>query len=153
MDALRMVSRMHEPANCAMAPVGVRMSKILIVDDDKVSCTLLARLLSSEGYDVDWVTSGAEAFAYGEPKFPKLLISDWLLKDGLGGLEVARTLIGRWPQLRVLFITGMPVAQLHSETQGLPVIGILEKPLNFDELLDKVGKFFGSGNVQAEGPK
>lgn len=36
-------------------------ARILIADDDEVSCQFFAKVLKGEGYQVDWVRTGEEA--------------------------------------------------------------------------------------------
>ena len=43
-------------------------TRILIVDDDTVSCQLFAKVLTAEGYAVDWVTNGEEALSRVAPR-------------------------------------------------------------------------------------
>ncbi len=116
------------------------MASLLIVDDDDACCRALARLLTMDGHEVAWVTTAPEALATGRTKEPDILICDWLLKKGPDGANVARSLLDICPQMRIVFITGLPTDELRQETKDLPVIDILPKPLGLDGLLNLVGE-------------
>ena len=111
------------------------MAKLLILDDDEVCCTMLARLLASEGHEVQCATSGQDALNLAENEAPDLLMCDWILNDGLQGMVVATKLHARWPRMRIIFMTGLPADELREETKALPVVHILEKPLLLDHML------------------
>lgn len=114
------------------------MARIVVIDDDHTSCSALARLLMGEGHEVDWFTSGEEAISQCLQREPQFLICDWILENGLEGASVARAIWIRWPLVRIIFITGLPVEQLSLQNPELPVIHIFEKPVLFDELLGLV---------------
>lgn len=119
------------------------MARVIIIDDDHASCLALARLLSGDGHEVDWFTSGEEVMRHGLQVEPNLLICDWILENGLEGLTVARAFWNRWPRLHIFFITGLPVEQLPREAYQLPLVRIFEKPLPLDDLLALVGQLAG----------
>lgn len=66
--------------------------RILLIEDDRTSGKVLARLLEQAGYEhVHWVTSAEKAFfVVYETRFDVVLI-DWML-PGVNGLEFARHL-------------------------------------------------------------
>ena len=64
--------------------------KILVADDDPVSCRLLDRLLRKWGYEVIAVRSGTEAWEVLQADHaPRLALLDWMM-PGLDGLEICR---------------------------------------------------------------
>jgi diguanylate cyclase (GGDEF)-like protein len=64
--------------------------KVLIADDDPVSCSILERKLSSWGYDVVVCADGISAWeALRSKGAPRLAILDWMM-PGLSGLEICR---------------------------------------------------------------
>ena len=82
--------------------------RILIADDDRVSCHLLRVTLASWGYDVTVCTTGADAWqALQEEGAPQLAILDWEMPD-LDGPDVCRRLrqrgTGRYTY--VILLTG-----------------------------------------------
>ena len=65
------------------------LPRILIVDDDTMSQTLLKSALKSEGYDFAVARNGQEALdLYGQDFFP-IIITDWMMPE-MDGLELCR---------------------------------------------------------------
>ncbi len=66
------------------------MSKVLIADDDQISCKLLSGLLAKWGYQAEIVHNGVDARRdLMKPDAPQLAILDWMM-PGLTGLEVIK---------------------------------------------------------------
>ncbi|NOY78395.1 MAG: response regulator, partial [Calditrichaeota bacterium] len=61
--------------------------KVLIVDDDKLICWSLEKVLSKEGYDVTYVHLANEALIEIFKDPPDIILLDLLLPD-LSGVEV-----------------------------------------------------------------
>lgn len=120
-------------------------ARILILDDDPVARDIFARVLKAEGYEVCAAGTAQEAIEAGENFEPQVLLSDWMLKEELDGLDVARTLSHRWPDLRIYFITGLPADHLRGQLNGLSICKIYEKPTQFDPLLSDLEAQFGAG--------
>jgi len=77
---------------------------LLLVDDDRELCAMLAEYLSHEGYSVDSVHSAEAALQALEQSVPDLLVLD-IMMPGMSGLELLQQLR---PRLRVpvLMLTG-----------------------------------------------
>ncbi|MEO8892294.1 MAG: response regulator, partial [Coleofasciculaceae cyanobacterium] len=67
------------------------MKKILVVDDDRTMRTVLTRYLENRGYQVEQVTSGAEALVAVAKNPPDLVVSDVMMPE-MDGLEFCRRL-------------------------------------------------------------
>jgi CheY-like chemotaxis protein len=83
-------------------------SRILVADDDRVTCDLLKEVLEKEGYSVRTVLSGEDAIEQGKESPSDLLICDIKMK-GLDGLDVLRAFKQFSPDTSVILITGFPV--------------------------------------------
>ena len=114
------------------------MARVLIVDDDPVCTMFLSRFLVKDGHEVKTTTRGEEAIRIGGEWFPDILVADWLLKSEHDGVDVARGLHRLCPDMRIIFMTGLPADQLQDSLQGLPVLRVLEKPLQVDGLLHEI---------------
>ncbi|MEP5568926.1 MAG: response regulator transcription factor [Halioglobus sp.] len=66
-------------------------SRVLIIDDDKELCALLAQYLDLQGFEVDSVHDGADAISHLQHKQYDALVLDVML-PGLMGLDVLRKL-------------------------------------------------------------
>ena len=66
--------------------------KVLIAEDDPVSCSVLNAFLSRWGYEVVVATDGTEAWEIlHQPEAPRLAILDWIM-PGITGVDICRRL-------------------------------------------------------------
>lgn len=107
-----------------------RRVKVLLVEDDDDTPMLLAELLSDE-FDVSTAADGALALELLEQTSPDVLVTDESL-PGIQGTALAKTVKERWPQIRVVLVSGYT---------RLPGSGacdvVLNKPVDV-EVLSKV---------------
>src|ERR1700746_1394467 len=81
--------------------------KILIADDDPVSCRLLDRLLLKWGYEVIAAHDGAEAWEVLQAEnSPRVALLDWMM-SGIDGLEICRRVRARsaHPYVYIMLLT------------------------------------------------
>jgi two-component system cell cycle sensor histidine kinase/response regulator CckA len=106
---------------------------ILVIEDDSSVRSLVERLLAAKGYTVISAHDPNDATAvieqHGKP--PDLLISDIIL-DGQTGVDYARTLKQQYPQLKIIFMTGLAHRAPAALRAGLGPV--LHKPFGADEL-------------------
>lgn len=117
---------------------GVFVARILVVDDDANSVAFLRILLRDAGHIVHAVVSSREALSSSSEFTPDVLLTDWLLKDGSDGLNVARSLRAANPALRVVLMSGMPSHELDRQLADMPAAVAIEKPLDLELLLKLV---------------
>jgi DNA-binding NtrC family response regulator len=80
---------------------------VLLVEDDPLILESTADLLAGSGCDVLRACSFAEAMQLLEAgPVPPVVVTDISLADGSSGLDLARTVAERWPQTRVLIVSG-----------------------------------------------
>jgi putative two-component system response regulator len=68
--------------------------RVLVVDDDPVTLTIVGEDLRHYGYEVTVASSGAEAFDLVRTGRYRLIVSDWLM-PGMDGLELCREIRNR----------------------------------------------------------
>jgi CheY-like chemotaxis protein len=109
---------------------------VLLVEDDDGVRSLAATILRGCGYTVVEARHGDEALAVADRHDGPfgLLVTD-VVMPGLGGRELADRLADRWPQLRVLFLSGYGV-----DAAGVPGAKLLQKPFTAAELARRVRK-------------
>jgi DNA-binding response OmpR family regulator len=78
--------------------------RVLIVEDDHVIGTGLVTALESNGYLVEWATSGSDALDHCHLRAPDLVLLDLGLPD-LDGTEVCRRLRRVAPDARIVMLT------------------------------------------------
>ena len=114
--------------------------RVLVVEDEVPVRVLVVRVLANSGYQVRAAGSGLEAelILEGGGFQPDLLLTDVVLPGGSNGRQVAETLVARFPELRVIFMSGYTTnAVVHGGIVDEDV-AFLEKPFSPEMLLRKV---------------
>ena len=110
---------------------------VLLVDDESVVLSMMARALLMAGHAVHTASSGPDALARAEelPRPPDLVVTD-LRMDPMGGAELAGLLFGRGLASRFLFISGYGPAGEYNQEYG----PFLPKPFSPDDLVAAVSR-------------
>ena len=105
---------------------------VLLVEDDPAVAALTRQMLESIGLSVTHASSAAEALQ-ALPATPGIdvVFSDVMMPGGVSGVELAREVARRWPDLPVVLTTGYIEAARTAVTEGLEV---LVKPYSVDAL-------------------
>jgi PAS domain S-box-containing protein len=129
-----------EATNAANPPGGTEV--ILLVEDEAAVREVLGRMLRSFGYTVVQAGSVAEAMEVAEETYASGRRFDLVLTDvvmpGESGRALAERLAERWPELRVLYMSGYTDDEilrrglLQSDTR------FLQKPFTSDRLAEVV---------------
>jgi two-component system, cell cycle response regulator len=113
-------------------PTAVR--SILLVDDDGVSRSVLAKMLSSRGYTVLEAESGGQALKlFARPEAPRMAVVDWNM-GSINGPELCRILRGRSPYVYVVLTTAREGRRPLIEAMNSGADGYMQKPIDADEL-------------------
>lgn len=110
------------------------MKKILVVEDEIRGLTVIRKGLTRRGYEIAVAANGPEAIDKGRGFEPDVLLTDWLLKGEQNGLAVAETLRDWYPQLIVIFFSGLPMESLQAAARHLHPCTYLEKPFGLGKL-------------------
>lgn len=116
---------------------------ILLVEDDQVLLQLSKELLHELGYKVLATASPKEALEIAMDVQTKidLLITDVVMPD-MNGKELAETLQGQLPELKVLFTSGYTANVIASKNVLDDGINFLQKPLSIHTLAKKLQEIF-----------
>jgi PAS domain S-box-containing protein len=112
------------------------LGRVLVVEDDTLVAELAASMLGELGFETIVAHSAKEALdrlAGGEK--PKIIFSDIVMPGGISGIELARKVRDRFPELPILLTTGY--SEQVAGTHGFPV---LQKPYELDSLAAALGK-------------
>jgi DNA-binding NtrC family response regulator len=120
------------------------MADILVLDDELDAVVLLKRLFEAKGYQVFGFTEEEEALAHARANSVDLAIIDIRLKK-IRGVEVLEELKKIIPHLRAILLTGYPTLETAQKGFELGVSEYLVKPVDIDELEEKVEKILSSG--------
>jgi signal transduction histidine kinase/CheY-like chemotaxis protein len=119
------------PAVTDLAPAAAP-ARILLVEDDGEVAEATQELLRDIGFETRWAQNGAEALALAEGNAGiDLVLSDVVMPGGVSGLDLARTLRERRPQLPVILGTGYTRYAPQAMSEGFELI---EKPYRRDAL-------------------
>ena len=109
---------------------------MLIVEDDQLVAELAAGMLGELGFEATVTHSAKEALerlAGGER--PKLIFSDIVMPGGISGIELARKVRERFPELPILLTTGYS-----EEVGGRTASRCFRSPMSCDSLATALGK-------------
>jgi len=127
----------HGRENAQPRDAGAKaLGRVLVVEDDTFVAELAAEMLGEIGFETAIVHSAKEALerlAAGDR--PKLVFTDVVMPGGITGIELARKLRDRFPELPILLTTGY--SEQVSATQGFPV---LQKPYEMNALANAIGE-------------
>jgi len=111
------------------------LGRVLIVEDDMLLAELAAGMFAELGYEGVIAHSAKEALeqlAGGDR--PKLIFSDVVMPGGISGIELARKVRNRFPELPILLTTGY--SEEVGGSHGFPV---LQKPYEMGALASALG--------------
>jgi len=117
---------------------------VLLVDDEEEFVTTLAERLRLRGIAVRMSTDGEEALRMMEIDPPQVVVLD-VLMPGLGGLEVLKRIKADFPRIKVILLTGQGSTWDGIQGMRMGVFDYLMKPLNIDELIEKIREAVNSG--------
>jgi len=123
--------------------------QILIVDDDRGFCRLIAEILVSQGYQVDWASHALQAFKLAQRNYYELFIID-VRMPFISGIKLAAGLKEQFPGARILLVTAFADDALKERAAqlGVPLLG---KPFTNEKFLSLVANmakaFSPAGNI------
>ncbi|MDZ7695925.1 MAG: response regulator [Deltaproteobacteria bacterium] len=126
------------------------MAKILVLDDEKDACDLIERVLSS-AHKVNTFTEEQDAIDFAGHGDVDLAILDIKLKT-MSGVDVLEKLKKDNPDLKAIMLTGYPTVETARRSLTLGAHEYLVKPIDIDELEQKVKKVLTTQKKKSKGP-
>lgn len=114
-------------------------AKILVVDNDKDMCWLIASILREEGYSVDNAYDGESAFLKINQHNYEILVLDYKL-SGLSGLSILERVNQINPSNETIMISAFGNQAVRTKAKELGAYAFLDKPFNIDRLKKMVKK-------------
>lgn len=114
-----------------------RPVRVLVVEDDLVSCALVEGYLAEAGYDVLAVSDGGDALEELSRNAFDLLILDINIPT-LSGLEVFEIMLQKGMETPALFITGIGGTDVEMQSLEMGAAGFLRKPIRKEVLLPRI---------------
>ena len=121
----------------------MRKKQILVAEDHAITRENIALVLQDEGYDVLVATDGEEAVMLFTNFKPDLVLTD-LSMPKLNGIGVLTHVKQVLPHLPVSMITATAILNDEQEARSLGVDDFLTKPLDFDDLLERITRLLNS---------
>ena len=128
----------------------MKKSKIVVVDDDAVTCAVLSVLLNAQGFEVSTAKDAAAAFPLVRQEHPNLVILD-VNMPGRDGLSVL------WEFRHDPDLKDMPVLMLTNEAKfkaaalafDLGASGYMTKPFTRESVQTKIAELLGERTAGA----
>ena len=106
--------------------------RVLVVDDEPMLCDLACSWLEASGYVATGFTNGVDALQALENAAFDVLFTDLIMPGSMSGIDLARRVTERWPQVRVMVTSG------YSNELGAVAVhhwSLLSKPYRREELV------------------
>jgi len=133
--------------------------RILLVDDNASAREVLGDMVRRLGLDVDVCDSGDQALerlrqAMQEGRPHHVLLTDWKM-PGMDGITFARHALSMPPEHRpcVLLVTAFGREEALKAAEGLPLAGVINKPVTPSTLVDTLGRVLGEDVPAATSPR
>jgi DNA-binding NtrC family response regulator len=114
--------------------------KILVVEDDPVTRTILEKKLSREGYEVEVAINGVEAMESVSRSYYDVVITDMMMPGGVDGMEVMEYTRAKHERTEIIMMTAYATVDHAVEAMKKGAADYLEKPINFHELILRLEK-------------
>ena len=122
------------PEKTRPSPHGTQNGRtILVADDERQICEMLAKFLTSRGFRVHTAQDGPSALALAELERPQLIVLD-IHMPGMSGVEVLRRLRAKHYAGGVMMLTGSEDNALLKEALDLGSIDIIGKPADLERI-------------------
>ncbi len=111
--------------------------KVLLVDDEEEFVAALLERLSIRNINAEGASTGEEALSkFSGTKFNVVLLD--VKMPGMSGLDVMENIKSMCPGVKIILITGYGSAQLGEEGLEKGAYHYFTKPINIDDLVDKI---------------
>jgi CheY-like chemotaxis protein len=118
---------------------------ILVVEDDNAIRETLRAILKDEGYPVAVAANGREALEHLEREGPPALCIVDLVMPVMNGWELCAELALRPHLARVPVLLVSANSHLQAPPVGLETVHLMQKPIDFDRLLEYVEQYCAAG--------
>jgi signal transduction histidine kinase len=108
---------------------------VLVVDDQKMICDVVDRLLTLKGHEVTQANTGEEALEIADHRSFDIAFTDLGLPD-ISGYEVAEGLRSRYAEMPIVLMTGHTEREIDGETIDM----VIDKPFKIEKIEDAIHK-------------
>ncbi len=109
-------------------------ASVLVVDDNAELRVAVARQLTELGYVAVEAADGPAALMILNTRPVDLLFTDVVMPGGMSGFDLARLVLGRWPQMKAVITTAYPELEPAGDSTTAGKLRRLLKPYRKGEL-------------------
>ena len=129
----------------------VKMSDILIVDDERDIRELISDILEDEGYTTRLAGNSDQAMKEVQSEQPALLILDiWLKDSNMDGIDILKAVKRDYPDVPVVIISGHGNIEIAVAAIKQGAYDFIEKPFNIDQLLVVIRRAMETSRLRRE---
>jgi two-component system, NtrC family, response regulator AtoC len=114
------------------------MSKILVVDDDRMTLELMREVFQNNSYEVETAINGLEAYNKIKEFEPDIILSDLQMPE-MDGMALLENLKEDFADLALVFITADDSIETAVNAMKKGAKDYILKPIRLDEVLKKIG--------------
>jgi len=122
--------------------------RVLLVDDEPALLKLSEKTLNQNGYTVFCAANGKQALEVLDKEVIDLLITDIIMPE-MEGYELAKIVNEKYPNTKVLFISGFANEEKSDIPHNILAQNILSKPYSSTTLLKRVKGIFNNLKIEA----
>lgn len=126
-----------------------RQLEILVLDDEEVVCMRLKPALEKNGYRVETFTDSRLAKQRLDEHSFHIVVTD-LKMAGFDGMELYSFIKDKWPETRVIIISGFATVDITREALKAGVRDIISKPFKISQLKELVDKISSEIDLPGE---
>jgi len=126
----------------------IKISHILLIDDESLMLSTLEKALIMEGFKVTTFLSAEKAMEYlvvsprNNSLFPDLIIVDYVL-EGMSGLSFIGEVKKYFEKIRVILMSGHMDKLSQTKAEATDIDMFMSKPISIAELLQSIGELEG----------
>lgn len=118
----------------------MKRARILVVDDDKLTCELLLDFLQLKGYEAECAQDGMEALKKIEKGNYAVIVSDVRMPQ-MSGMELLAKIKSFNPHIEIIMITAHSAMEIALQCVEKGAFGFIQKPIeDLNEILEAVQK-------------
>ena len=114
--------------------------KLLIIDDEKEMLNSLEKILSRKyDFDIRLISDSHKALEMVQSEKYDLILTDLMMKD-IGGMDILRAALGKYPDSTVIIISGYGTIGASVEAMRDGAFDFIEKPFTSKKLLECIDR-------------
>lgn len=112
--------------------------RIMIVDDDEVTCELLCEVFARQGFDVHFEQNGDAALSVMTTQHPDVIVSDIRMKTRLDGLTLLDHVRRQYPETPVVLMTAFGSIDTAIRAVKHGAFDYISKPFKMETVISTV---------------